>query len=174
MTDRPDRTDPIMDHHLATRLRQLATELAALADRTRTDHPSSDDATAVAVTLAERFTELADRGDLDALDAIVHHDVTYVVSGRGPAAGVYEGIDAMRAALSVPLRHGVTDVRTKLIDLVARPDLVTTFHELIGTIDGHERRFEFALRFHVRDAKIAAIAEFSADQHTSDTLFAAP
>lgn len=160
-----------MDSPLVDRLRRLAAELTGIADHASNPAPSSDDATANAERLATRFLDAVDRGELDQFDDLVHHDVVHVVPGRSRAAGIYEGPDAIRHAMSVLPRAGVHDLRAKLVDLVATPTQVVTFHELSGTVDGQPRSFELMLRFSVRDGRIARIAEYTTDQYTTDDIF---
>jgi ketosteroid isomerase-like protein len=160
-----------MDTPLVDRLRRLAAELTGIADHVGAPAPSSDDATARAEHLATRFLDAVERGELDVLDDLVHDDVVHVVPGRSRAAGVYEGPDAIRHAMSVLPRTGVNDLRAKLVDLVATPAQVVTFHELSGTVDGQPRTIELMLRFSVRDGRIARIAEYTTDQYATDDMF---
>ena len=160
-----------MDSPLVDRLRRLAAELTGIADHVDVPGRSSDDPAAIAERVVGEFLDAVERGELDGIDQLVHHDVVHVVPGRSRAAGVYEGPDAMRRAMSVLPRAGVTDLRAKLVDLAAGADHVVTIHELSGTIDGEPRTIELALRFTVRDGRIARIAEYSADQYGSDEIF---
>jgi ketosteroid isomerase-like protein len=160
-----------MDTPLVDRLRRLAAELTGIADHVATPAPSSDDAAALAEQLATRFLDAVERGELDDLDDLVHHDVVHVVPGRSRAAGVYEGPDAIRRAMSVLPRAGIHDLRAKLVDLVATPTQVVTFHELSGTVDGRPHTIELMLRFALRDGRIARVTEYTTDQYATDDIF---
>lgn len=160
-----------MDTALVDRLRRLAAELTGIADHVDVPDGSSDDPLRRAEVAVTRFLDLVDAGDLAALDDVVHADVVYVVPGRSRASGMYEGTDAMRRAMSVLPRHGVGDLRSKLTDLVVSADRVVTFHELTGTVDGESRTVDLALRFTLRDGRIAEVLEYSGDQYTTDDVF---
>lgn len=157
---------------LADRLRHLAAQLTGLAGDVELEPaPSPAGSHDNAVPVVERFLDVVDTGHLADLDAIVHADVVYVVPGHSRAAGRYDGPGAMRRAMEVLPRTGITDLRSKLTELIGSATTVVTFHELTGTIDGTERTAELALRFTVRDGRIAQITEYNAHQHLTDDLF---
>jgi ketosteroid isomerase-like protein len=163
-----------MNIDLINKIRKVAAELTELAgEAERAPAPSSDDAVALAERTVTRFLDLLERGELNDIDELVHPAAPYVIPGRSRISGLYEGPDGVRAASSIIPRAGVTELSSKIVDLVASADQVATFHELRGVVDGRSVQFDIALRFTVREGMIHAITEYSGDQYTSDDLFTA-
>jgi ketosteroid isomerase-like protein len=164
-----------MNIDLINKIRKVAAELSDLAgEAERTPMASSDDAVVRTEQTVTRFLDHLDRGELDQIDALVHPAAPYVIPGRSRISGLYEGPDGVRAASSIIPRSGVSDLTSKMIDLVAGAEQVATFHELRGVVDGRPVQFDIALRFTVRDGMIHAITEYSGDQYASDDLFSHP
>jgi ketosteroid isomerase-like protein len=161
-----------MNTDLIKRLRRIADELSGVADHAEVAGHSSDDPTKRAQRLVEQFVAAVADGNLDGLDAVVDPDVVYVVSGRSRASGVYEGLEALKRSFTIAPRAGASGLQSRLVGLIADADAVVTFHEITGSLDGDDVRFETALRYRVGDGRIAEIHEFSGDQHRCDDVFA--
>jgi ketosteroid isomerase-like protein len=160
-----------MNIELTTRLRHILADLTGIVEHQEATGFSSDDPDVTARRVVEELVAAIDAGDLDGIGRHLHHDAIYIVSGRSRIAGMYEGIESIRTAFTIPPRAGAVDLTSKLTRLIAGPDGVATFHEISGTIEGRPFSFETALRYHLRDGLIDEIHEYSADQHTSDDLF---
>ncbi len=118
-----------------------------------------------------RFLDRLEAGDLDTALGLCSPDLRYRIPGRSTVSGTHEGPDAVTAALSVPTRHGTSELSTHLIDVVSRGNTVLSIHELSGHVDGVPMELEFVLRFRTEDGLIVRVDEYSADQYAADDLF---
>lgn len=135
---------------------------------------SSDDLAGQAAAVVRRFLTSLERGDLASVEDLICDDLIYRIPGRSRISGVYEGMDGITAACSIAPRPGAKELQSELTDLLPTTsgEDVATFHTLTGRLDGHSLDIDIALRFRLRDGRIAVITEYSTDQYTADDLFA--
>lgn len=155
---------------LATALHEAARRLS-LQPR---QGESSDELAGQAAAVVRRFLTSLEKGDLAAVEDLIRADLVYRIPGRSRISGVYEGMDGITAACSIAPRPGAKELQSELTDLLPATsgEDVATFHTMTGKLDGQSLDIDIALRFQLRDGRIAAITEYSTDQYTADDLFA--
>ncbi len=128
-----------------------------------TEHPNA--------TTVRGFYEALGARDLETVSALLSPDVTILMPGRSPLAGLYSGRDATFGFLGSMQAAAAGTFRAELRALYSSDASVVAIHH--GTAENGERTLDAdaALLFEVSDGVVTAITVHQRDQSHWDAFF---
>jgi ketosteroid isomerase-like protein len=107
------------------------------------------------VAVVQRFYEGYAGQDMEKIREVLAEDVTWLIPGHHPLAGLKRGADEIVA----------------FFNQLANEDWVVDVHRGWGEYGEATLDMNWVLAYRIRDGKIAEVQNFAADQHAADLFF---
>jgi ketosteroid isomerase-like protein len=123
----------------------------------------------VNLELVQKFFECYGSGDLEAMKRdILAEDVTWIIPGHHPLAGVKKGVDEI---LNYFATISQANFKAQVISLSASENHVVDVHRGWGEYGEHKIDMNWVLVYEIENGRIKSARNFAADQHVADQFF---
>ena len=120
------------------------------------------------VAVVQRFYEGYAGQDMEKIREVLAEDVTWLIPGHHPLAGLKRGADEIVAFFN---QLAKANFQAEVISLSASEDWVVDVHRGWGEYGEATLDMNWVLAYRIRDGKIAEVQNFAADQHAADLFF---
>ncbi|MBP0723745.1 nuclear transport factor 2 family protein [Bacillus sp. RG28] len=119
--------------------------------------------------LVQKFFECYATGDLETMKSeILAEDVSWIIPGHHPLAGVKKGADEIVAYFATIAK---ANFKAEVITLSASEDHVVDVHRGWGEYGEHQVDMNWVLTYKIENGRIKEVHNFAADQHAADLFF---
>jgi hypothetical protein len=121
------------------------------------------------VAVVARFFELYAARDTESMrEEVLAPDVTWLIPGHHPLAGLKRGVDEIMAYFDIITEAGF---KAEPLVLAAADDWVIDVHRGFAETDVAAIDINWVLAYRIRDGRIAEVQNFAGDQHKADLFF---
>lgn len=121
------------------------------------------------LALVQRFYECYANHDLDAMrEEVLAEDVTWLIPGHHPLAGVKRGAEEIVAFFETLAE---ANFQAEVISLSASDDWVVDLHRGWGERGDLSLDLVWVLAYRIEDGRIKEVRNFAQDQHAADAFF---
>ena len=120
------------------------------------------------MAVVRRFYEGYAAGDLKKISQTLAEDVTWLIPGHHPLAGLKQGAEEIVAFFD---RLGKANFQAEVLSLSASEGSVVDVHRGWGEHGDSKLEINWVLYYRIRDGKIAEVQNFAGDQHAADLFF---
>ncbi len=120
------------------------------------------------MAVVRRFYEGYAAGDPEKIRETLADDVTWLIPGHHPLAGLKRGAEEIVAFFD---QLGKANFRAEVLSLSASEDSVVDVHRGWGEHGDAKLDINWVLYYRIRNGKIAEVQNFAGDQHAADFFF---